>query len=141
MVALAGHPATLGQNRLHALTLAGKRGVAPANKLPPGESLFNEIFAGYRRRARAKGIAFELTKEQFQVLTQQPCHYCGQPPSMELRPERGSRPYNGVDRLDSSQGYSEENVITACGVCNHMKSDSSLADFINRVRTIADRLG
>ena len=47
------------------------------------------------------------------------CFYCGVDP----------RPTNGIDRVDSSLGYLENNVVTACRQCNLAKLDSSRSDF------------
>jgi hypothetical protein len=37
--------------------------------------------------------------------------------------------YNGIDRVDSTKGYFNENVVSCCKVCNRAKSNLSLDEF------------
>ena len=37
--------------------------------------------------------------------------------------------YNGIDRIDSSQGYFKDNVGSCCKTCNRAKSNLSLVEF------------
>ena len=37
--------------------------------------------------------------------------------------------YNGIDRIDSTKGYFNDNVVSCCKVCNRAKSNLSLEDF------------
>ena len=101
---------------------------------------FNQIYRhSYKKRALDAGLEFELTEEQFRYLSQEPCHYCGSPPCSEYhRGERGKRPtgngfsqfiYNGLDRVDSSAGYTLDNVVPCCAICNHAKHTMSYEDF------------
>ena len=39
---------------------------------------------------------------------------------------------NGLDRIDSSIGYIENNVYTCCGNCNYMKNNYSYKHFIDK---------
>lgn len=56
------------------------------------------------------------------------CRYCGLK-GTEAEPL-------GIDRLDSSRGYTKLNSVSCCGRCNKMKLDSSEADFLAQVRRI-----
>lgn len=103
---------------------------------------FNYIYdSAYKQRAIAKGLAFEISRELFRELTQQDCHYCGTPPSQEsyratshrgtiqTGSEYSTYIYNGLDRVDSSLGYTVDNVVPCCGICNHAKHTMSYAAF------------
>ena len=57
-------------------------------------------FADYKQGARERGLAFELTIDEFVAMTEQPCHYC------EVTPEETTI---GVDRKDSKKGYTTNN--------------------------------
>lgn len=51
-------------------------------------------------------------------------------PSLTIR-------YSGLDRIDSSLGYTYGNVVPCCGECNGMKSNHSLDQFfvlLERIR-------
>lgn len=64
----------------------------------------------YKSGAKKRGIEFKLTDEQFQSFWQQPCNYCGT--KVETI---------GLDRIDSNECYSIENVVSCCAICNTMK--------------------
>lgn len=79
----------------------------------------------YKKGAKARGLEFKIDKENFYTLTQQPCVYCG-----ELNE------YNGLDRIDSSIGYTIENVVPCCSICNKMKLDHSKEFFFEHIKKI-----
>lgn len=104
------------------------------------------IYAAYRCRARGRSDRptptreFEITFEQFLNLTAQPCTYCGNQPETSAWNGRanGSFVYNGLDRVDNDRGYTIDNVVACCGLCNLMKRGLSVSDFIKQCRRIAD---
>jgi len=112
----------------------------------PGVSGFNRLLRMYKANARNKKREFSLTKEEFRTLTKQDCHYCGAPPAGVCGDTRrnnlshSSYVYNGIDRKDSSKGYTKENCLPCCGTCNRMKMELSYDDFLNVVRKINKNL-
>lgn len=76
--------------------------------------IHNATLAGklskYKFNAKKRGFAWNLTDEQFSTFWQKPCNYCGD--KIETL---------GVDRVDSSKGYSLDNVVSCCEVCNRVK--------------------
>jgi len=108
------------------------------NRLGDGESAFNSLLWEYKYHAKARGLSFELAKEDFRVLTKQCCKYCGVGPKQEaIRNWRKSKStpylYNGIDRVDNAQGYTLENCVTCCKVCNIAKRALSLEQFMEWV--------
>jgi hypothetical protein len=105
----------------------------------PGNQARNFIYHNYRSTARKRGRTFDITKEDFHDLTSQECHYCGQPLSNRTKDRNGDGffVYNGLDRVDSSRGYTLDNVVPACIVCNKAKTDMSCDDFLAWVRRVA----
>lgn len=84
----------------------------------PGYSECIIHFGAYKRRALKRGLPFELSFEEFFETVQQPCFYCGTPP------DKGTFfKHHGIDRYDSSKGYTAENAVTCCEFCNRAKSD------------------
>ncbi len=81
----------------------------------------------YRYQARKRGLVFELTREQFATLTSQRCFYCGHSGKV------------GVDRKDNEQGYTLQNSVPCCGICNFMKKAATYDDFIACCKRIALR--
>ena len=45
-------------------------------------------------------------------------------------------PFNGVDRIDSSLGYSVNNCLPCCEKCNKMKLVYETNDFLNHIKQI-----
>jgi hypothetical protein len=50
------------------------------------------------------------------------CNYCGLKPQFP-------HTRNGIDRVDSSKGYTEDNCISSCTFCNRAKLDSTIDEF------------
>jgi hypothetical protein len=102
--------------------------ISQIRSLSPGLAMSKEIYARYRWRAEEKGRTFLLSLEQFRDVAQQNCHYCGAEPR---------NIYNGLDRIDSNQGYAVGNVVPCCWTCNRAKGDMSYEDFLAHLRRIA----
>lgn len=88
-------------------------------------------------------MSFELSRAEFRRLTKLNCYFCGAPPSqIAARSQpKGAAPlyvYNGIDRIDSSLGHEPGNVLPCCGICNRMKGDMPLEEFLARVKLIHD---
>lgn len=114
---------------------------------------FNGLFGSYKGQAKSRGIVWELTQEQFKKLTESPCYYTGREPSnlytsvsSRGRSKRGlpfseddTYTYNGVDRLDSSKGYTLDNCVSSCKDANLAKQSLSHDEFIALCKEIAAR--
>lgn len=108
-----------------------------------GESGYNTLLRGYKTTARYRGHCFELTTEEFRNLVTCNCHYCGAPPqqrkynSLEGSSKEGidwgTFVYNGIDRVDSQRGYTLDNCVTCCAVCNRAKLDHEIKEFARHV--------
>ncbi len=99
--------------------------------LPSGEASFNLLFRGYKYKAKDRGLSFNLSKELFKSLTKENCVYCGRSPSNSIMGKfhNGAYIYNGIDRIDNTIGYTEENVVTSCQYCNMAKGTRPVEDF------------
>lgn len=87
---------------------SGKHHIAKMNLAPLRK------FARLRYDARKRGVAVELTKDQFLSIVRENCHYCGYP--LE---DYG----HGLDRMDNAKGYSLDNVVPCCNRCNRVKAE------------------
>ena len=94
----------------------------------------------YKRQARKRGLPFELTEDQFQRLVLKDCFYCEESPSNVTKKDLDEFRYNGIDRLDSLQGYLDINCVPCCSVCNRMKQDLPIEVFLDKVKKIARRM-
>ena len=89
----------------------------------------------YERGAKERNLKFELTIDEFDNITKQPCFYCG-----EFGKERDGIKYNGVDRINSTDGYSISNCVPCCETCNKMKLDYDQHDFLEHVKKITNNI-
>lgn len=111
--------------------------------LPDGESSFRALFDVYKKRASSKNLEFLLSRDDFIKLTSSNCHYCGQEPSQHHLANKGSNGYyiyNGIDRINSSKGYSLDNTVSCCKLCNFAKRDLSYEDFIKWLKKAYEHL-
>lgn len=97
-----------------------------------GEADFNRLLNSYKQRAKRKNLDFSLTKDQFKAFTSRDCYYCGSSPTQGLPKNpspNGAYLHNGIDRVESSNGYSPDNCVSCCKVCNRAKNTMSITDF------------
>jgi hypothetical protein len=93
-------------------------------------SSFNRLYESYKTRAFKEGRKFTLTPSDFHLLTSQPCYYCAAPPSKKVAGKfKNPYIYNGIDRMDSAQGYVLGNVIGCCWKHNDLKGTLSFQAF------------
>jgi len=94
------------------------------------EAILEQRYAHYRTpkgkfikikmKAKERGINFSLPLELYETqLWGKPCHYCGC--KIEI---------TGLDRKDSSKGYSRDNVVPCCRRCNSQKQNKPYEQFI-----------
>lgn len=109
-----------------------------------GVSGFNAIISRYRKSADARDLAFTLTETQFREIIFRECYYCGTQQSSEFKLRTkfqiGSIKYNGIDRIDNSKGYTIDNVVTCCTMCNKMKLTFGITEFKEKILQIASRI-
>lgn len=98
----------------------------------------NIVYRNYKRSADIKNVSFSLTKDQFMILTQLNCFYCGEKPQNVLNKHASTFIYNGIDRVDNSKGYENDNVVPCCKRCNLMKRDLELNEFIKHIFKICN---
>jgi hypothetical protein len=73
-----------------------------------------------------------LTDEDFNRLTAQDCFYCGvKPGTVQVSAgSLGEFVYNGIDRKDNNLGYTVENSLPCCTICNYSKMDRTFDEFM-----------
>lgn len=103
------------------------------------KTIENNIFREYKIGAKARGLVFELSPQVFVSLIYAKCFYCGVDYSRSLHSPSFkdlSIRVNGIDRKNSNLGYTEENCVPCCSVCNYKKSTTSFEDFLLWIRTL-----
>lgn len=103
-----------------------KKAAMESNGIIHGRPVQVHNYIRYKKSSESKGRPFELTQDEFNLFWQKPCTYCGS----EIKTI-------GLDRLDSTLGYTRENVTPCCTDCNMMKRGMSLPAFINHCKKVA----
>jgi hypothetical protein len=101
-----------------------------------------KIYTAYIKGAIKRGYTFELSLEEFRELIFNKCFYCGIESSNNYkylaRNIEERIVYNGIDRVDNSLGYIENNVVTCCKKCNETKRAMSQKDFLSWIEKVYD---
>lgn len=88
---------------------------------------FASSYLQYKQRAEKLGIPFQLSPEKYMNFIHAHCFYCNKPSPV------------GIDRIDNSQGYLENNIVPCCACCNYMKKQNTADDFIQHCYLITAR--
>jgi hypothetical protein len=108
-----------------------KENVSKRFKKPDGFSAFHKLFDTYQRNSIKRGFKFEINEDDFREIINKNCYYCGQEPSAIQKNRNDRYIYNGIDRVDSSLGYSKGNIVPCCKICNNAKRILEKKKFIN----------
>ncbi|UVX70479.1 MAG: type II restriction endonuclease [Bacteriophage sp.] len=101
-------------------------------------ALLYNVFTHYTNNAKQRNIDWNLSEEEFKHLITQPCIYCGEIPNVTKTStyKNKSEKITGIDRIDPSKGYSMNNCVPCCKMCNIMKNKFSEEEFIDKVKSI-----
>jgi hypothetical protein len=102
------------------------RGVKYATNAP-----LSMRFSMCRSGSRKRNIDFTLTLAEYSALVTDACAYCGE----------YSHPYGGIDRENNFLGYTPENSVPCCAVCNTMKHKLTVEGLINHCKKIVAHRG
>ena len=110
-------------------------------------ALLKVQYSHLKRRDKNKGFFETLTLDEFSVLSKSPCNYCGLEYSKEIEDRLNESKSqkrlsdhvlkcNGIDRVDSSKGYTLENSVPCCKYCNMAKHTMTSTEFYAWVRRV-----
>ena len=123
-------------------------------KLPPpnkNENRIEQIWKGLykntiEKRSLNKGWHKYIDMKKFIEISMQKCNYCGIANSnkaydrTKLKTKREISTnfilFNGIDRVDSSKGYVEDNVVSCCKYCNTAKNTMSRDEFLKWIKRV-----
>lgn len=94
------------------------------------------FFKQYIKNAIERNYIFELSFDEFLNIINKNCYYCNDEKSHHRHRSTKSIENNGIDRLDNSQGYTVENSVPCCSMCNRMKSIYSEESFLKQIEKI-----
>jgi len=102
------------------------------------DTTWDYLYHVVKGRKIAKEKGFGLTKECFKRISQMNCYYCGSEPTLS----NGYKPWhpkiliNGLDRINPSLGYFEDNIVACCKYCNVAKLDRTEEEFLLWLRRL-----
>ena len=85
-----------------------------------------ERLTNCKNGAKKRNLEWNLDDENAIILLKQKCYYCN-----------NINEVNGLDRIDSSKGYSKENCVSCCFHCNSMKGNKNINIFYKICEHIA----
>jgi len=95
-----------------------------------------QVYKIYKSRCLVKlKKVFELTFEQFDTISHQPCFYCNDTYKHLSTLYEGAK--LGIDRQDNTVGYTLENSVPCCTTCNLAKLNRSTKDFVEHCEKVA----
>lgn len=76
-----------------------------------------------------RGMAFNITQEEWDKITRQPCYLCGYQDSKGV----------GIDRVDNTKReYNADNIKPCCGTCNDIKGEYPIDIIKGKAQEISD---
>lgn len=120
---------------------------AKSRRLSGNEAAIKGTLNQYKQNARIKDREFSLTYNDFVKITGSKCYYCNSElyliqKTKAVFPDEYKPIYihNGIDRIDSSKGYSIENSVPCCIKCNKSKSNLTLEEFKEHIIKIYNHM-
>lgn len=106
--------------------------------------VINSKYSSYKSNASYRKIPFNITKEFFRDTIFKNCVYCSSPPGDPCFCRKNGFKdefvlLNGIDRVDNTIGYNEENCVPCCANCNSSKLELSKKDFLFHVKKIYEK--
>ena len=111
------------------------------------KNMFKIRMRDARQRAKKKNISIDINDsylEELFDLQKGLCYYSGIPMNIERveNLENGEKDnYSiSVDRIDSSKGYTKDNIVLSCWIVNRMKGDLSVEEFGSVINNLYNNL-
>lgn len=109
-------------------------------------SIKKRIFKEYKQGAEKRNLEFKLSLDDFIKLSEGNCHYCGVEPTLHESDKKHMHKFaepwrrNGVDRVDTTKGYTLDNCVPCCSKCNYAKHDLKLDEFKEWIKRCYEHL-
>ena len=100
-------------------------------KISKKDAGFNNVKNSYKSNALSRNKSFELTEDELKVLFKSNCYYCGDEPSNIMKSSYYNYTYNGIDRIDNNIGYTKDNSVSCCYMCNRSKNNNTEKQFLD----------
>lgn len=101
---------------------------------------YGYVFKTYRNNAKKRDKEFTLTLDEAVELFTSDCHYCKAGPSNSYSGGGSTWMYNGIDRKNNNLGYTPDNVVPCCRICNIGKAGLSYEQYMDWIMGVAERV-
>jgi len=102
-------------------------------------SYHNKIYGDSKRSAKHRGKEWFLSKQEHLDIITKSCYYCEENPILRKSNIGVPFPHWGIDRQDNNIGYTVNNSVSCCSICNTMKMDLSIENFSNHIKKLSSR--
>ena len=93
-------------------------------------------FSKFKHQAKRRGKTVHLTFEQFHKIKISDCHYCKIEYYLyaDYCKKLGFKiPYMSIDRMNNLEGYTVENSVPCCFICNRIKGNIFSAEEMKEI--------
>lgn len=88
------------------------------------------------KRSIKLDVPCTISLQEYLTMISGDCHYCGCKPN-QVAIVNGKRfIHNGIDRIDSTRGYTQDNIVPCCTKCNMAKGSLTKDEFLQLVNDI-----
>lgn len=108
------------------------------------EAIIRSLYSQTKKRHKSNNDPEPpISYKDYYNLIHIPGFYCGEKYSSEAKDDKTDTTvkYNGLDRIDSPKGYSQNNVVTCCKKCNIAKSTMTIIEFKEWINKIYFKFG
>lgn len=110
-------------------------------------ALLKVQYSHLKRRNKLKSFSDVISFDEFCKISKSPCKYCGLEYSKEIEDRLNESKKqkrlsdhvlkcNGIDRVDSSKGYTVENSVSCCKYCNTAKNTMTESEFYTWIKRV-----
>lgn len=111
------------------------------------KAILKKVYSGIIARRKHRNLKNDLTYEEFLSIIFKPCVYCGVIRSNYSRDITAGHlitdtvvTFNGIDRIDSTIGYTKDNCVPCCKTCNLAKGKMAKKEFLLWVKKTYDHM-
>jgi hypothetical protein len=119
-------------------TKSAENSIKSRYKIVKEDAGYRSVYVRYKQNARARKLNFNVDFDYAVNLMKSNCNYCGIEPSNLFWKSYYNVYYNGIDRVDNSKGYENDNVVSCCKMCNIAKNNNSEEDFLKWVKRLSE---
>jgi len=109
---------------------------------PTKDVALTTLYTRYKNGAKNRKLSFEIGKDDFEKIILKPCFYCGLTKSNLLKMqtvfEYREFEYNGIDRVDNLVGYTMDNCVPCCKICNLAKRNLSVEQYFSWINSLVE---